>query len=348
VRATQFGFSAVIRGDEALVGMTNYFNLSSPSGTGRVAVWTRNPATDVWQRTGTINPPPGQETSAFGEQVALGPSRAVISSIEAADVYVRSGSSWVFEQRIFQGSSPVFAGPIAFDSGRVYLSSGFEGPSQVWVYARQNGSWQRVQVLTAAQPVSGEDFGASFAVTGTTLVVGAPNPIARGAVYVFNLNNGVWVQRQRFVAPDGVGNDRFGDAVAFASGVIAVGAPRAYRDPAPTCGLLGASGAVYVFRLAGTLWSHSQTISHRDAACHLEFGAEVAVTPNHLAARSTFELDYNSVTMLYRRVGTSFQIVGRNRGGGAGFDSMSISPTTLMIGLGERATVHNLSAWPPQ
>src|SRR5262245_26926928 len=41
VRASGFGFSAMIRDNVALIGMPNYFDLSGSGGSGRMAVWTR-------------------------------------------------------------------------------------------------------------------------------------------------------------------------------------------------------------------------------------------------------------------------------------------------------------------
>jgi hypothetical protein len=124
---------------------------------------------------------------------------------------------------------------------------------------------------------SGDSFGSSVALSGDTLVVGAPgedssstgvnslpNELAldAGAAYVFIRSGGAWTQ-QAYLKPASVGDtqrgDFFGSAVSISGDTILVGAPG--EDSAST-GVnstpnetAGDAGAAYVFVRSGATWS---------------------------------------------------------------------------------------------
>src|SRR6266536_2025123 len=81
----------------------------------------------------------------------------------------------------------------------------FQGAA--YLFAKSIGSWSEGQKLTASDGALFDNFGASVALDGGTLVVGANgatvggNP-AQGAVYVFTESNGTWSQTQKLTAND--------------------------------------------------------------------------------------------------------------------------------------------------
>jgi hypothetical protein len=87
-------------------------------------------------------------------------------------------------------------------------------------------------------------FGFSVALSGTTLVVGAPfagGPGA-GAVFVFEREDDRWAPRQKLTSP--VPREHsFGYSVALDGDVLIVGAPRARLPAAPTPAIRGAAYA---------------------------------------------------------------------------------------------------------
>lgn len=99
--------------------------------------------------------------------------------------------------------------------------------------------------LTAADGAVHDLFGTSVAVSGNTVVVGAPyhsynGSAGTGAAYVFVKSGSGWTnmtQTAELLASDGVAGDYFGSSVAIAGSTVVVGAPYAsdYR------------GAIYVF-----------------------------------------------------------------------------------------------------
>jgi hypothetical protein len=151
----------------------------------------------------------------------------------------------------------------------------------------------------------GMAFGRSVAVSGTTLVVGAPDdkglgvgpqladmpvgPTAVGAVFVFARTDlaagaGARWRREVTLKPLEVQPEmKFGAAVALAGDTLVVGAP----------GESGAdqkadmAGAAYVFVRGVDGWSQQAYLKASDAAVGDQFGSSVAVTTNTTPAGTT-------------------------------------------------------------
>ncbi|MEM9303782.1 MAG: FG-GAP repeat protein, partial [Pseudomonadota bacterium] len=104
------------------------------------------------------------------------------------------------------------------------------GAIQAALYERTQGQWSLKQPLGGNGAGGNDDaFGASVAIDGNTLVVGAPGDAedegqGSGAAYVFNFDGAV-VTLQDKLKPGGNPGSLFGSAVAASSGNIAVGAP---------------------------------------------------------------------------------------------------------------------------
>ena len=109
-----------------------------------------------------------------------------------------------------------FGHSVAFNGSTVVVGAWFDdiggnpGQGSAYVFKRQGGVWVEVQKLTASDGAAGDNFGLSVAVSGSTIVVGAwfddiggnPDP---GSAYVFNLQDGHWVETQKLTASDGAG-----------------------------------------------------------------------------------------------------------------------------------------------
>ena len=159
---------------------------------------------------------------------------------------------------------------------------------------------------------AGDWFGYSVAVSGDTVVVGAPqedssstginstpNELAAGssgAAYVFIRTAGVWSQQAYLkpaaVGPGGQAGDHFGLSVAISGDTVVVGAPE--EDSASigvnSVPLEGAtnSGAAYVFIRSGGGWSQQAylkppVVGTTRAGAGYEFGWSVAISGDTLA-----------------------------------------------------------------
>lgn len=127
-------------------------------------------------------------------------------------------------------------------------------------------------MLKAANPGQGDEFGRSIAISGDTLVVGAPgedssatgingdmtnnSAIDSGAVYVFVRSGSSWTQQAYLKASNTGAGDAFGYAVSISGDTLIVGA---YNEGSLTGdqseNIAPGTGAAYVFVRNGTTWS---------------------------------------------------------------------------------------------
>src|SRR6266498_3008445 len=154
-----------------------------------------------------------------------------------------------------------------FDDGAAGLQQG-----SAYVFARSGGVWTQQQKLLASDAAAGALFGISLAISGETVVVGAPGDDSRGSAYVFARNGGVWSQQQKLLASDAAVGDAFGASVAISGETVVVGAigddGAAGRD----------QGSAYVFARSGGVWTQQQKLEASDAAANDLFGLSVAIS----------------------------------------------------------------------
>jgi len=110
-----------------------------------------------------------------------------------------------------------------------------------YVFARDGTDWIEQQTLAVS---NGEDdrFGTSVAISGDTIVVGAPSDedlaADSGSVHVFVREGTTWRHEQELTADDGATFDEFGSVLAISGPVVVAGARP--RD-------IGRRGSAYVF-----------------------------------------------------------------------------------------------------
>lgn len=131
------------------------------------------------------------------------------------------------------------------------------------------------QKVTADDGVANASFGAATAVDGSTALVGATG--GNGAVYVFTLQEGLWVQSGKLVADDGADGDQFGYSVTLVGDTAVVGAPFA------ATGDNGHQGALYVFRNMGGTFVQAQKLLASDGAADDQLGWSVAYDGTRIA-----------------------------------------------------------------
>lgn len=136
--------------------------------------------------------------------------------------------------------------------------------------------WAR---LSASDPELGDNLGASVALSGDRVVVGAPHEseagFYAGAAYVFRYqpgDPGTWIEEAKLMASDAAPQDGFGESVAIEDDLIVVGA--AGVDDA------GAdSGSAYLFGYnpISHEWTEGDELAPSDAAESSYFGESVAI-----------------------------------------------------------------------
>jgi hypothetical protein len=150
-----------------------------------------------------------------------------------------------------------------------------DGSGLVYVFTPDgSGGYEEVK-LTASDGDSSDGFGASIAVSGTTVVVGAPddNEVdnGAGAAYVFTADGLGGYDEVKLTASDAATGDHFGRSVAVADHTVVVGGPN--NDDAGE-----GSGAAYVFTPDGSGGYDEVKLTASDAITDEFFGDSVAVS----------------------------------------------------------------------
>lgn len=210
------------------------------------------------------------------EQVSGSPDGAVF-------VYGRSNGTWTQQQEITNAATQYFGWSESVDGTQAavgaphaYLSQGtIPQAGEVFVYTRSGPQWSQSAAITAPLSVSDGDFGESVALSGTTLIVGAPGDWLNnantqpGTVYGFTQVNSSWYL-QNAVQPTGIGvHDLFGFSVAMAGHTMIAGAPNNSTNGTN-------AGMAWIYVLSNGTWVESQAISPSDAAASAQFGYKVA------------------------------------------------------------------------
>jgi hypothetical protein len=137
--------------------------------------------------------------------------------------------------------------------------------------------------LTASDGVPNAEFGDSVAVSGNTVVAGAPGCLNCGfvgAAYVFTEPANGWgnmTQTAKLTASDGVANNQFGFTVSIDGGTIAVGAH----------GTNSGRGAVYIFNEPTNGWTNmteTAKLTASDATPSELVGRSVSISGNTVVA----------------------------------------------------------------
>lgn len=148
----------------------------------------------------------------------------------------------------------------------------------VYVFVHNGKNWVQQAKLTANDPAADDNFGAAVAISGDTVIVGAPNDddggINSGSAYIFVRDGASWSQQAKLTASDPAANDLFGWAVAISGDTAVVGAHRNDTVSGQD------SGSAYVFVRNGTNWTEQTNLMANDLAADDAFGTSVAINDN--------------------------------------------------------------------
>lgn len=153
------------------------------------------------------------------------------------------------------------------------------------------------QAFTPDTADAGDNFGFSLGMSGLRLVAGAPGtdhedvpPITdAGMVYIYDLDDELWVQDESIISSDPDIGDRFGYSVGISGDRVIAGAP--FDDPSAVSN----AGSAYVYIADSGGWDQEQKLNASDATAGDRFGYSVAISGN-VAVIGAPEDDHSSVT----------------------------------------------------
>lgn len=225
----------------------------------------------------------GADVALHGELALLGaPANGFFLSPGRAFVFTGAAGQWVQTSELSAsdgsdfdqfGRSVALHGSTAVVGAPTHRANGLPYTGAAYVFERTGTTWTETTKLTANPPGAGDSFGFDVALDGDTLAVVAYGVISPsgcyGVVFVYVRSSGSWVQ-QAVLSHPGVEDWTFA-RVALQGDVLVVGAP--FVDG----GLLD-SGAAYVFRRSGTVWSQEAFLTQPDKQPRDEFGTSVGLS----------------------------------------------------------------------
>jgi len=315
----RYGFS-VAAGDDWLAVGAPYDG--TPAGTGAGSVYLYERSGDNWVFSGHLYASDpgamdyfGYSLAMYGDDLVVGANTdttAAGASAGSAYVFHRTGDTWDEQAHFYapDGASPDYFGcSVAISGDDILVGAYFHAQGAAphagaaYFYNRLGGVWSLAKEVAAADPGQNDRFGRAVAIDGDWAIIGAlcDTTVAgsnAGSVYVFQRSGSDWSQTQRIVASNGVGNDRFGNAVALDGDTGVVGAP--YR----TVGGTATAGAAYILERNGMTWSESAMLTGTDGSQF--FGASVALQSSAAIVGS-----YRENTPASTSAGAAYVFVGQ-------------------------------------
>lgn len=262
---------------------------------------------DPFVQQGELSDEPGASGEEFGEAIAVSGHTLVVGTTHhmaastdveqgAAYVFSAPASGWAHTKQVAILKAPrgqseeTFGRSVAVAGSTIVIGApgrevgGHTDQGAAWVFVKPASGWSHASPplkLTAARGQADEFFGESVAISGNTVMVGAPSRkvarhAAQGAVDVFAISRSHTAsptQIAQLTAPDGEANDALGISVAASGQTVIAGAD-----------LHGVGtvdqGAAYVFVKPASGWRHAhaaaQLIAEQGQAREL-FGRIVAI-----------------------------------------------------------------------
>ncbi len=169
----------------------------------------------------------------------------------------------------------------------------------VYVFVRSGTTWSQQAYLKASNTGAEDGFGYSVAISGDTVVVGAPYEDSNaagvngnqndnsasfaGAAYVFVRSGTTWSQQAYLKASNTEAEDGFGTSVDISGDTVVVGARNEASSAASVDGnqndnSASFAGAAYVFTRSGDTWSQQAYLKASNAEANDGFGNSVAIS----------------------------------------------------------------------
>jgi len=324
----RFGFSVSIGHDRLAVGANGDDDAGSSAGA--AYVFERNAGgLDGWGLLRKLGAADAAAFDEFGYSVALHGDTVVVGAYRDDDAGSQSGSAYVFERNVggadqwgqaqkltaSDGAANDDFGRAVAISGTLVLGGAHRNDDlgtdsgSAYLFSIAGCEWnQFAQQTTHANPFDGDDLGFSTAISGDTIVAGAPfsYPLT-GAAHVFERNAGGadhWGKVKTLLASDAAVQDSFGYSVGISVDTVLVGAPN--DDDAGSN-----SGSAYVFaRNAGgpDNWGQIKKLVASGAQTGDQFARSAAISGDTIVVGVPFDDPAGSNS-------GSVRVFARNAGG---------------------------------
>jgi hypothetical protein len=281
-----FGYAVAISGDTIVVGAHG-----EGASTGAAYVFKRTGTT--WAQEARLTAVNGEAGDDFGFSVAISGDSVVVAAIGEAS-----------SQQTITNGTGASADNAAASAGAAY------------VFKRTGSTWAQEAYLKAPNAEANDNFGWSVAISGDTVIAGAPSEQSNqrtvsngttasannssseaGAAYVFKRTGTNWAHEAYLKAANADAGDNFGLTVAVQGDGVVVGAFRESAgqttvtngSSASSDNSRGQSGAAYVFRRSGSAWGEVAYLKAANTGAGDQFGTCVGIDGDTIATGATGE-----------------------------------------------------------
>jgi hypothetical protein len=244
------GAAVAVDGDAILVGVPQQQVGATAAERGAVHAFRR--LAGVWTFEAQLAHFPSSQPIGYflGTSVALEGDTAILGAPQftdagfvtpiagAAVAFTHGSGSWVFE-RFIPNPEPhgidQFGLAVDVSGDTAVVGSGLDDDAgsesdqrgRAHTFSRDGGVWTHTQTLRPADDDPDSRFGASVAIAGDVVFIGAPlrvETVASGATYVFTRSGGTWTEASRRAHPPDISGVQFGVSVAFDGTTAVAGA----------------------------------------------------------------------------------------------------------------------------
>ena len=295
----RLGTSVAFSGDTAVVSAARgLFDTGDDHRSAYVFVYSGEwlPVRQLGPELGTANDGFGYAVALQGETVLVGAYRTAVTTADQGAAYVLTlrDSRHAEQQKLIANDgkkNDYFGSDVALAGDTLAIAAvgtnAFSGAVYVFMRTGTPPVWRFQQKLTAPDGAIGDNFGQAVAISGNTLLVGAPFSDGRGlanqgAVYAFTRTGVLWQLAERpftTAGADAAPNTYFGQSIALNGDTAVIGAP----------GLNNSRGAVFVFSRAGASWTQQTKFTAPDGTDKARLGESVAMAGNTVAAGAPYD-----------------------------------------------------------
>ena len=290
VSRARFGAPVSVFGNTIFIGAPSDSS-SGRTGAGSIYVFEKNASTNKWGQTAKLEPADAEAFDHFGVSISIAGELVVVGATheDPPPSTNRDSFFYIFEKNSTTGQWEQIQKIIDdFEeirvalSGEIILVGDFDTfPSTAFIYEKDSLTGQWVETAQLQPSLTGDLFGNSVSISGTTALVGdfsadTVSGTSAGAAYIFEKNpsTGEWLETARLEASDATAFDGFGVSVSISDNTALVGSTRKRNS-------LGEEvGAIYVFKRDASTgqWVEVGKLEGSDSRELDRFGISVSVS----------------------------------------------------------------------
>jgi len=247
----------------------------------------------------------GRAVAISGDLVVIGAEKQSQGKKGVAYIYQRQGDSWSLQAELNSpetNKNDNFASTLSVTGN--YIAIGSQGIAashigQVHLFKNTDLGWIEDTVITPNSTFKSARFGSSVMLADDYLIIGDDDHgrAHEGSAYIYHQQEGIWNLQASLKGGDITKGAKFASSVAISKHYAVVGAR---LENNPSIKKHKKSGAAYVYKRTGKLWTNQAKLLASDAAQGDSFGASVAIFDDHLVIGATSSNSGKGASYLFK------------------------------------------------